>query len=756
MTDRKPNHRREQGMSDSDREGRIVELWRLFAEAEDLTDAERRNFVDGVRAERPKLALELEDMLEASGDEGALTIESKLMPTESAGDASGTMAGPYRLQRRIGAGGMGDVYLAERADGTFDQRVAVKLMRPGIGSAEMLERFRLERDVLARLTHPAIVPLLDGGITSDGHPYLALQYVEGLPITEHCERVEMSRPDRLRLFIDLCRAVQYAHTNLIVHRDLKPSNVLVTAEGEVRLLDFGVAKLLGVSEPGREITTSIRAPMTLRRAAPEQVDGAEATTATDVWSLGVLLHELLTGRIPVAGNGDESGADRSGVATGLPRDLASIIGVALAPEPAKRYPSAGHLADDVERSLANVPVEARPDSWLYRAGRYVRRHPTLTALGAATALFLVILSTVSSLQTIRITQQRNRAEAEEQQANAVVDLLVELFGATDPLQGAEMDMIPVADLMDRGEAHANRMEYQPEIQARLRTVLGKILLERGDQKRGRALLESALESQARLGGLDDPRTVEITLDYIRALHLDGELDAARTLVSETVARLEEQDEPDPRQLARALQLLGSILPTEEGERLLERAISIRRGLPSFDPVQQGVALVVLATHHQIRGEGDEARGLFQEAADLLRPALGDDHPQVLGIRSNLAYYLPDPSDQAREHREILRLRTAQLGPDHLLVANSWLGLAEAQQDEARDAAAEEGFREGWRIWYAAAPTASQTQRAARGLMRVLEGKSRTADVEEIRDAMSKAFRAAGKEVPEDYLAPNSK
>ncbi len=751
MTDRTPDHRQGEGMSEESREDRIAELWRLFAEAEELAGAERRVLVDRVHTEQPWLASELEEMLEASGDEAALAIESKLMTPVSASDASGAMAGPYRLQRRIGAGGMGEVYLAERVDNSFEQRVAIKLMRPGIGSAEMLERFRLERDVLARLTHPAIVPLLDGGITSDGQPYLALQYVEGLPITEHCEQAEMTRPDRLRLFADLCRVVQYAHTNLIVHRDLKPSNVLVTADGEIRLLDFGVAKLLGVSEPGGEITGSARAPMTQRRAAPEQHAGADATTATDVWSLGVLLHELLTGRIPVDGTGDEPRTDRSGMATGLPRDLTSIIGMALAPEPAKRYPSAGHLADDVERSLANLPVEARPDSWIYRVGRYVRRHPTVTALGAVTALFLVILSTVSSFQTIRITHQRNRAEAEEQRANAVVDLLVELFGATDPLQGAEMDMIPVADLMDRGEAHANRMGGQPDVQARLRAVLGKILLERGDQQRGRALLESALESQIQFAGIDDPRTVEMTLDYVRALHLDGELDAARTLVRETVERLEGQDDTDPRQLARALQSLGSMLPTQEGEELLERAISIRRGLTSFDPVQQGGALVVIATHRQIRGERDEARDLFQEAVDLLRPALGDDHPQVLGIRSNLAFYLPDPSDQAREHREILRLRSAQLGPDHLLVGNSWLGLAEAEVAAGRHAAAEDGFREAWRIWFAATPTASQTRRAARGLLEVLEGQARTTDMQEIRKSMVEAYAAAGQEIPAIFL-----
>ena len=742
-------------MSDPRRVDRIAELWRLFAEAEELVGAERRIYVDRVRAQRPGLASELEDMLEASGDEAALAVESKLMASDSADDASGAMAGPYRLQHRIGAGGMGDVYLAERADDSFEQRVAVKLMRPGIGSAEMVERFRLEREVLARLTHPAIVPLLDGGITSDGQPYLALQYVEGLPITEHCERVGMPRSDRLRLFVDLCRAVQYAHTNLIVHRDLKPSNVLVTAEGEVRLLDFGVAKLLGAGEPERDITGSIRAPMTRLRAAPEQHAGADATTATDVWSLGVLLHELLTGRILEAGIGDEGRTDRSGIATGLPRDLASIIGVALAPEPAKRYPSAGHLADDVERSLSNLPVEARPDSWLYRAGRYVRRHPTLTALSAATALFLVILATVSSLQAIRIAQQRNRAEAEELRANAVVDLLVELFGATDPLEGAEMDMILVADLMDRGEAHANRMDDRPDIQARLRAVLGKILLERGDQKRGRSLLESALDTQIRFAGADDSRTVDITLDYVRALHLDGELDAARTLARETVERLDGRDDADPGQLARALQILGSLLPNEEGERLIERSISIRRSLPSSDPVQQGGALVVLATHHQIRGERDEARALFQEAVDLLRPALGNDHPHVLGIRSNLAFYLPDPSDQAREHREILGLRSAQLGEDHLLVANSWIGLAEAQLAQGHEGAAEEGFRDGWRIWFAAAPTASQTQRAARGLVRVLEGQARTTDAQEVRDAMGEAFGAAGKDVPAAFLAPSA-
>lgn len=750
MTGHTDDHHQGPGMKGADLDDRIGDLWHLFARALELSGTERDDFILRVRDERPSLASELEDMLSASGDEAALAIESKLLTAGPEGDAAGIMAGPYRLLRRIATGGMGDVYVAERADGGFEQRVAVKLMRPGIGSAEMLGRFRLERAVLARLTHPAIVPLLDGGMTSDGRPFLVLQFVDGLPITTHCERENMPRTDRLRLFVELCRAVQYAHTNLIIHRDLKPSNVLVTADGEIRLLDFGVAKLLGPGEPGREITGTIRAPMTAQRAAPEQHAGDDATTATDVWSLGVLLHELLTGDLPAVGSGGRIRCDRSAIDPTLPKDLASIIGMALADEPESRYQSAGHLADDIERRLSNLPVEARPDSRLYRVGRYVRRHPTLVTLVTATAVFLVVLTIVSSLQTVRITRQRNRATTEEQRANAVVNLLVALFGATDPLQGADMDTIRVADLMERGEAYADRLEGQPDVQARLRSVLGSILLERGDLERGRALLESALDSQVRLAGQDDPRTVDTTLAFARALHLAGELDAARALVRKTVFRFESRDDADPRQLSQALQILGSLLPSREGEELLRRAIEIRRGLPSYDPVQQGSALVVLATHYQIRGERGQARALFQEALDLLRSALGEHHPQVLGIRSNLAFYLDDPAAQAREHREILLARSAKLGPDHLLVGNSWLGLAEAQLAAGLGAAAEEGFRESWRIWYATAPTASQTQRAARGLIAVLDDRGRPLEAQVVRTAMAEAFRAAGKDIPEGF------
>ena len=734
-------------MSTSPQDERAAQLWDLFSEAVGRDPVGRQELVERVRRERPEMAQELDEMLDASGDHAALAIEAKLQGTADQAEMEGTVAGPYRLLRRIGGGGMGDVYLADRADESFEQSVAVKLMRPGIGSAEMLERFRLERDVLARLTHPAIVPLLDGGTTADGQPYLALQYVEGLPITDFCDEQNLSTAERLRLFMTLCRAVQYAHSKLVVHRDLKPNNVLVTEEGEIRLLDFGIAKLLGARGPGSEITGSIQAPMTPRRAAPEQLVGNENTTATDVWALGVLLHEMVTGRLPEVIGEDRARIDREGISLELARDLGAIVGMALAPEPEERYPSAGHLADDIERHLAAQPVVARPDSRVYRLGRFIRRHRTASVLVGLSVVFLVILAAVSSYQAVRIAEQRNRAEAEERRANATVDLLVELFGTANPVEGARMDTIGVVDLIDRAEDHATRLADQPDVRARLEAVLGKILVERGDRHRGRPLLERAYATQLELLGPDDARTMQTALDLSRALHVAGEMDAARVLVGETLARLESQNQPDPRLLARCLQVYGSLLPSKEGQEILRRAIEIRRGLTDPDPAQQGSALVFLATHHLIRGERDEAHALFSEALELLAPVLGRDHHQVLAIRSNLAFFLPDPADQAREHREILNQRLAQLEGDHVLVANSWIGLGEAQLAAGKPDHAKASFKEGWRIWRQNSPAASQTRRAAFGLVEALEGLGESAEVRRVLDTVADDCRRADRELP---------
>jgi len=287
--------------------------------------------------------------------------------------------GPYRVVRELARGGMGVVYLAERADGQFEQRVALKLMKRGMDSEEIHQRFLAERQILAQLTHPHIARLLDGGVSNEGQPYFAIEYVDGTAITAHCEARQLGVEQRLRLFLDVCDAVRYAHQNLVVHRDLKPSNILVTADGQAKLLDFGIAKLLRQETGETGLTQTGLRVMTPEYAAPEQVLGEPVTTATDVYALGAVLYELLTGRRahhlqsrtptevervicevePEAPSAVTTGALRKR----LRGDLDTIALTALKKEPERRYPTVEQLASDVARFLGGLPVTARPDTW---------------------------------------------------------------------------------------------------------------------------------------------------------------------------------------------------------------------------------------------------------------------------------------------------------------------------------------------------------------------------------------------------------
>ncbi len=361
---------------------------------------------------------ELGDYLEPPASFAAAARE--LRPHDSA--RVGERVGAWRLERKIGAGGMGAVYLAVRADGHFEQRAAVKLLRLGVDSPQLVERFRRERQVLAQLEHPGVAHLVDGGVTDEGLPYIAMEYVEGAPIDRWCDEQRLSIRERLELFVKVCAAVQYAHQHLVVHRDLKPGNILVNAQGEPKLLDFGLAKVLD-EDFDRTATQTGAHALTPAYASPEQVRGEPVTTASDVYSLGVVLYELLTGKRPHevettsfhelarriaeqtpkppseavdAIDPSRSGATRPELARRRLRgDLDGIVLKALHKEPARRYASAGHLAEDIERHLADWPVLARGDSLLYRTRKLVQRHRALAitgALGLAALLAGLIVS----------------------------------------------------------------------------------------------------------------------------------------------------------------------------------------------------------------------------------------------------------------------------------------------------------------------------------------------------------------------------
>jgi serine/threonine-protein kinase len=607
----------------------------VFDAALELVPADRAAFLDGVCAGDVALRTEVDSLL-ASVDTSESLIGEHVadfaasmiaeMPADDPALEAGTVLGAWRIVREVGRGGMGSVYLAERADGAFDLQVAVKVVKRGMDSAEVLRRFREERRILASLDHPNVARLLDGGAASDGRPYLVMEYVEGEPIDRWCESRQLDVRQRVVLFRSVCEAVHEAHRRLVVHRDIKPTNVLITATGTPKLLDFGIAKLLDDDDASATVTTARL--LTPAYAAPEQIAGDQITTATDVFSLGVLLHELLTGERPAA-----TRARRP-----LNRDLEVIGARAMATDPARRYGSALQLAEDLDRWLNGRPVLARPDSLTYRASRFVRRNRLSVAAAAVAVIMLLGFSVAMAAAQRRTAEALARVQTERDTAEQVASLLEGLFSAGNPTATRQerLDTFRVAALLDRSTQRVrDDLADQPAVQARLLRSLG-------DAYRGMGLYAAA-----------DP-----------LLH-----DAVT--VHRTV--------PDSLALANALNSVG-LLELERGrsaeaEPWLAEAVSIQRRQPDADRAALVNMLSNLAATHQNRNDIPGALALYDEAEQVINSAAVPDTGQltiILNGRAHLAQRAGDFEGAAAVAERILAIDRARLGPEHPRVA---IGLA---------------------------------------------------------------------------------
>ncbi len=480
--------------------------WRRVAaildEVLELPPAEQAGYLELACGGDPGLRSDVEALLAADASSGEFlevpaaeyltSVFGAALPGAGGGIAAGTRIGSFRVVRELAHGGMGEVYLAQRADGQFEQQVALKLVRSGMDSAEVHRRFLAERQILARLHHPHIAGLLDGGLTAEGRPWFAMEYIAGAQLKAWCDSRGMGIPERLRLFADVCEAVRYAHQSLVVHRDLKPSNILVTDDGEVKLLDFGIAKLLesgpdgdgrgdGGAEPATR--TELRA-LTPEYAAPEQLRGEPVTTATDVYALGAILYELLTGRRPHQFP-RRSPAEIERIVCDIDPDpprlggeLDAILLRALQKEPARRYPSAEALLEDLRRWRDGLPVRARPDSALYRVRKFVRRHRLGVVAGGA-----LVLSLIGGLAA---TLHQARAKTREAaKAREVTDFVVNLFQVADPAESRGRE-VSAGELLARGVRRVDSaLGRQPEVQEELLGVLGRIHRELGLYAAGR-------------------------------------------------------------------------------------------------------------------------------------------------------------------------------------------------------------------------------------------------------------------------------
>ena len=630
--------------------------------------------------------------------------------------SQGKRIGAYRLIRILGRGGMGVVYLAERADEQYHKQVAIKLIPQGLETPEVQRRFLAERQILADLEHPNIARLLDGGVTDEGYPYLVMDYVDGEPIDEYCERRELPVSKRLELFVTVCRAVQHAHQNMIVHRDLKPSNILVTAEGEVRLLDFGVAKLVDnelVDGAGR----TLHQPGTPGFSAPEQLANRAVSTASDVYSLGVILYRLLTSSMPAGrrrGTASESGwptadapptapsvavrdrphreggravAEARARSRRLRGDLDSIVLKALEHEPSMRYPTAQHLADDVRRHLAALPVLATNASGWYRFTRFVRRKKW--AMAASVAVIAAV-----TLSVVAVVWQARRATLEAVRAQRVSELIVGLFTDADPYVGQGRDL-SVVELLDRGAERLERdLADQPLLRSELAAVLGRAYMGQGEFDRAAALHQSNVELRVATLGETDERVAWAMTDLGAVRINQGDYEAARPLLESALENFKIRGDDRSQELSRTLMYLGNLEAMTgnyaSAADLHRRALAIRRSNDRPDGFSVAIELANLSTAVEQLGDLNQATALLREALAIAERTVGDDHPSTAAIRNNLALRLHARGDYEEAellYRRALSLQRQKLGPEHPHVADAALNLGKLLIDRGDFSAA---------------------------------------------------------------------
>ncbi|MEM6796788.1 MAG: serine/threonine-protein kinase [Acidobacteriota bacterium] len=681
----------------------------------DLPAAEQAGYAADLEAERPDLAARLVSLVAASdrSEERILSVlERNLETLAEVGEELGAQIperiGPYQILRELGRGGMSVVYLARRADRHFRKQVAIKVVLRGMDFDEILQRLRQERQILAQLEHPNISRLLDGGNTEDGAPYVVMEYVDGEPIDAYCRERGLDLRSRLELFCQVCEAVAHAHRNLVVHRDLKPSNVLVTAEGQVKLLDFGIAKLLDPDlalEFGKT-SESLRL-WTPGFASPEQIAGRALSTASDLYSLGVLLFELLVERSPyspglgrlelekAAARGElarpsQAAADPR-TARKLRGDLDAIVAEATRLRPEERYASAQNLAADVRRYLEGLPVLARRESVLYQLGKFARRHRRGLIGSGLGALLLLSTLVVSAL---RLAEERRVALVEGEKAARVAAFMVGLFEQADPARSRSPELT-ARDLLDQGALRVTfELAGQPVVRADLMDVMGTVYQGLGDYPAARLWLERARDLRALHLPANHPDQVDSAEHLASLEHAAGRYDAGQSGLEEVLERKREIYGPRSPEVATTLSRLGDLLfergDPEAALRVFELAYEARQEHFEEPHLELAHSLQDLgATHYQL-GDLEKAERLLARAETQRRGELGELHPKVAETLSSLGavrFAQGEVADAERLLREALEIRTELYGRRHPLVALTLNNLGEVLRRSGQFSAA---------------------------------------------------------------------
>jgi serine/threonine-protein kinase len=731
--------------------GRWSEIAALFDELVELDARERARRLAELDASDPAGAAELRSLLaaDASGNglldahAGAAIPELLAAPGGAAAPGDGR-AGPYRLLHVLGEGGMGVVWLGERTDGTFEQQVAVKVLKPGMDSLAILRRFLLERRILARLRHRHIVRLIDGGSNADGRPFYVMDYVEGEPITAYAATHRLDVRARVALLANVADAVAYAHSQLVVHRDLKPSNVLVDPASEPRVLDFGIAKLIEESGEHTMTGTGLRV-LSPAYAAPEQILGEPIGTPTDVYALGLMLWEVIAGELPERRRGrgaaqlareasDEtvervsaaaarlpaariaalygSDADPRRLAHVLSGDLDLIIATALQREPTRRYSTAAAFAEDLRRWLGGRTIAARADSTAYRFVRFVRRHRVGVAAAVVVALALMSglaialwQAQLARTQAVRADAERSIAQRQLVRTERVKDFILTLFREQDPISRAGVKArTPVTMIRDGVASIDNSLASEPELQAQLLKDLGDIQASLDDREAAQATLQRAWELQSRLSGPDSVASAEALAAYADAIYAVGDTVKAGPLLRDALKKLRDAGAGDTPRAALVESSLANIELTAghspEAEAFARHGVEVFRSAYGANDTRVAMRLGVLGKVQQEAGKYPDALASYRQALAIIARNNGADHVRTAMLRTNLGDVLrvQHKYDEALvEYETALKIERTALPADHVYIGGTLLRLGDLQRRVGNFKAADASFAESLAI-----------------------------------------------------------
>ncbi len=633
--------------------------------------------------------------------------------------------GPYRLLEKIGEGGMGEVWVAEQHK-PLHRRVALKLIKAGMDTRQVIARFESERQALAMMDHPAIAKVFDAGETGDGRPYFVMEYVRGVPITAHCDKNRLTTAERLDLFRHVCEGVQHAHQKAIIHRDLKPSNILVAIQDGAavpKIIDFGVAKATARTLTERTMYTELGMLIgTPEYMSPEQAEmsGQNVDTRTDVYSLGAILYELLVGALPfdpkelrragfdeirrkireedppkpstkLSTMGEASTVqaqnrrtDRPALIRQIRGDLDWITMKALEKDRTRRYGSPSDLAEDIERYLCHRPVVARPPSTVYKTKKFVRRHTFGVGVAATIAVLLVAFSVTTALQARRIASERDRANQEAAASRQVSDFLTGLFKVSDPSE-ARGNSVTAREILDKGaDKIAKDLQGQPVVQGKLMSTMGLVYDSLGLFGPAQSLLEKALETRLGALGPDHP-DVAGTLGQLGTVWWHkGDLAKAREFLERALAINERHFGPESTEAAATLHNLGNVLWTagkyDEARKTFERSLAIRETRFGPDSAEVASTLNSLGAIAYKEGDFKKAAETWERTLAVREKVLGHDHPLLAQTLNNLAIcytYSGEPERGVPLLERVVAIQEKVLGPEHPDLASGFMNLGDA-------------------------------------------------------------------------------